>query len=79
MKTKHFELLKDLIKKSYCCNDFVLIKKHNTNIKVYYIDKVVTICECGFAYLISWYCEGFITSGFASDLDNICKEFNNQF
>lgn len=74
---KRFEKVLSLLKNDYLLNDFVTYKIKNNTLKVFYNDKVITISTMGFAYLISWYADGFITSGQSDNLNNICRGVNN--
>ena len=86
MKTSDLKVLKDLLKKSIFCNGYLTIVKccENDNdtfskVKIMYNDKVLTVGEFGYAYLISWWCDGSITSAFATDITNICRTYNGRY
>lgn len=87
MKQKELIFIKDLLDKSTFANDYLsIVKKQEQDnkefrtLKILYNDKVLTITEIsGFAYLVSWWCDGSITSAFASEITNICKAYNDRF
>ena len=81
MKKKDFEYLKNELRNDYLINNFVSITKTNEHtIKVCYNDKVLTITDSmGFAYLISWWCDGSITATQASHISTICRKYNDRF
>lgn len=79
MKKQDFDYLKsELLKDSFLCNFLTIIRKPSKAI-VCYQDKVIVILECGFAYLIDWYCEGYIGGVQAKHMNNICNEYNGRF
>lgn len=81
MKKDDFNFIKNGLKNDFLLNDFICIKQTKTKyLKVCYNDKVITISEnIGFAYLISWWCDGSITSGEAKSLNDLCKKYNERF
>lgn len=87
MKQKDLIFIKDLLNKSTFAYNYLTIvkqpqqdKQDFKTLKILYNDKVLTITEIGgFAYLISWWCDGSITSGFANEITNICKLYNDRF
>ena len=87
MKQKDLIFIKDLLDKSTFANDYLsIVKKQEQDnkefrtLKILYNDKVLTITEItGFAYLVSWWCDGSITGAFANDITNICKAYNDRF
>ena len=87
MKQKDYLFIKNELDKSYLNSDYLTIIKVGDNprdgfneIKIIYSNCVITICDgMGYAYLISWWCDGSITSGRAQDLTNICRKYNERF
>ena len=87
MKQKDFLFIKDALKKSIFANDYLSIvkvgkdadKETFSKIKVMYNDKLITFTEIGYAYLISWWCDGSITGGQADELTKICYHYNERF
>ena len=81
MKKQDIDFLKNELKNDYLINNYVSITKTNEHtIKVCYTDKVVTITNSiGFAYLISWWCDGSITASQADHITTICRKYNGRF
>ena len=87
MKQKDLTFIKDLLDKSLFASNYLSIVKRNDypckdfkTLKILYSDKVITINEIGgFAYLISWWCDGSITNAFADEITKICKLYNDRF
>lgn len=81
MKKCDFDFIKNGLKNDFLLSDFICIKQTKTgNIKVCYNAKVITISEnIGFAYLISWWCDGSITAGEAENMTRLCRTYNDRF
>ena len=81
MKKQDIQYLKQQLKSDYMLNNFLSIVQTNEHtIKIMYNYKVITILDnCGFAYLISWLCDGSITGSESDHLTTICKKYNDRF
>jgi hypothetical protein len=81
MKQKDITFIKEQLDNNFLLNDYLSIVKTKQNqcVKIMYNDKVITISECGFAYLVSWWCDGCITSGCAQELSKLCSNYNDRF
>lgn len=81
MTKKDLDFLKQEMKNDYLLNDYLaIVQKDNHSIKIMFNFKVITIFEMsGFAYLISWYCDGSITASDAKHLNDICSKYNDRF
>ena len=81
MKQKDINFIKEQLDNNFLLNDYLSIvkTKHNQSAKIMYNDKVITISEIGFAYLVSWWCDGSITSGVASEITKLCNAYNDRF
>ena len=81
MKKQDIIYLKQLLKSDCFLNNYLaIVQKDEHTLKIMYSYKVVSIFDnCGFAYLISWFCDGSITSGECEHLTTICKKYNDRF
>lgn len=80
MKKQDFDFLKsELLKDPFLCEYEYIKMDNNTKVRLFYKDKVITILECGFAYLITWYCEGYISDVQANHITRICNLYNVRF
>lgn len=80
MRKKDIEFIKTYLENDFLLNDFHAIKLVRKDyLKIFYSDLIVTICSFGFAYLVSWYSEGSITSSKAENLSKLCREYNARF
>ena len=81
MKQKDITFIKEQLDNNFFLRDYLSIvkSKHNQSVKIMYNDKVITISEIGFAYLVSWWCDGSITSAFADEITKVCKLYNDRF
>lgn len=81
MKQKDITFIKEQLDDSFFLKNYLSIvkSKHNQSVKIMYNEKVITICEFGFAYLVSWWCDGSITSACAKELEKLCNTYNDRF
>ena len=81
MRKKDLDFVKNLLDNDIVLNDYyhVCISRSKSCILIFYANAVVTICEFGFAYLVSWYSDGSMTSNKANKLDKLCRTYNGRF
>lgn len=87
MKNKDFLFIKNELNKSYLLCDYLTIIKVGDNpkegfnkIKIIYSNMIITISDgIGFAYLVSWWADGSITSSQANEITTICRKYNDRY
>lgn len=81
MKQKDILFIKNYLDNDFILRDYVSIKKTSDhNLKIFYSDKIVTICDgVGFAYLIGWWVEGNLLGTQADHLSKLCRTYNDRF
>lgn len=80
MRKKDIDFIKTYLENDFLLNDFQAIKLVRKDyLKIFYNDLIVTICSFGFAYLVSWYGEGSITSSKADAITRLCHAYNGRF
>lgn len=81
MKKQDIDFIKNELKNDCVLNDFIAIVKTNEHtLKICYKDKVITLFDMsGFAYLISWYCEGCMLSSEGKHISQLCDKYNDRF
>lgn len=80
MTKKDIDYIKEYLKNDFILRDFIQVFNDKRYIKILFRDKVVTISDnIGFAYLISWWCDGSITASQADALTKMCHQYNDRF
>ena len=81
MKKDDVLFIENELRNDYLLRDYLKIIKINAhNIKIVFRNKLITIFDnCGFAYLISWFCDGSITASESQHLNTICNKYNDRF
>lgn len=80
MKTKDLQFVKEYLQNDFLLNDYIYATTYKKDkIKIFFSDSIITICEMGFAYLVSWWCDGTITASKADNLNKLCKAYNERF
>ena len=89
MTQKDIALLKKLLSENYLTNDFVYVEKvqrdeNKTNdyriVRFYYHNYILTVADgMGFAYLISWWCVGEMSSSISKAISDVCYKYNARF
>ena len=80
MKQKDIIFIKNSLDNDFLLNDYLCIKQvRKDHLKIFYNDLIITICSFGFAYLVSWYAEGSITSSKADAITRLCHAYNGRF
>lgn len=74
---KDFEKMVLLLKQDDILNDFVNAQEINGRLKIFYSEKIITFCRGGFGSLLTWWCDGSITSADSKHLNDVTRYFND--
>lgn len=80
MKKEDISFIENELKNDYLLNNYLtLTKVDKQHIKIMFNAKVVTLFELStLNKMVSWYCDGSITSGEANHLEKLCKTYNDR-